>query len=58
MYRNELLCKLVGDTFCPVLPDRNSSTVDVVLADLHNSALGGHLGFRKMFELASKRFFW
>ena len=48
VYRNDLLCKLVKDHFCPVLPDNKSSTVQVLLHDLHSSALGGHLGYRKL----------
>ena len=43
-----MLCKLVGDHFCPVLPDKGSTTVQVVLGDLHSSSLGGHLGARKL----------
>ena len=48
VYRNGILCKLVHDHFCPVLPDNKSSTVQVLLSDLHSSALGGHLGYRKL----------
>ena len=51
-FRNGLLCKLVGDHFCPIIPDSNSTTVHVVLADLHESALGGHVGRRKLLALA------
>ena len=46
-----MLCKLVDDHFCPVLPDATSSSVHVVLSDLHNSALGGHLGFKKLLKV-------
>jgi hypothetical protein len=53
-----LLCKLVEDHFCPVLPDATSSSVHVVLSDLHNSALGGHLGFKKLLKVVSARFYW
>ena len=53
-----MLCKLVDDTFCPVIPEASSSSVDVILSDLHNSALGGHLGFRKLLQAVSKRFYW
>ena len=48
VYRNGILCKLVQDHFCPILPDNKSSTVQVLLSDLHSSALGGHLGFKKL----------
>ena len=29
-----------------------------MLSDLHSSALGGHLGFKKLLKAVSKRFFW
>ena len=48
----------MDDHFCPVIPDRSSSCVQVVLSDLHSSALGGHLGFKKLLKAVSKRFFW
>jgi hypothetical protein len=48
----------VSDHFCPVLPSRLSSTVQVVLHDLHSSALGGHVGRRKLLALVKKRFYW
>ena len=57
-YRNGLLCKLIDDHFCPVIPDRSSSSVHVVLSDLHNGALGGHLGFIKLLKIVSARFYW
>ena len=40
-----MLCKLVKDVFCPIVPDSTSSTIDVILGDLHAAALGGHLGY-------------
>lgn len=43
----------MDDVFCPVIPEPGSSSVDVVLSDLHNSALGGHLGFRKLLRAVS-----
>ena len=58
MYRNGLLCRLVKDHFCPVIPDVSSSTVKVILHDLHSSALGGHLGRTKLLHDVQKRFFW
>ena len=58
VWRNDVLCKLVGDHFCPVLPDNQSSTIDVVLSDLHSSALGGHLGYRKLLKLVQSRFYF
>ena len=48
----------MGDHFCPVLPDNKSSTVDVVLSDLHASALGGHLGARKLLKLVQRKFYF
>jgi hypothetical protein len=30
----------------------------MVLSDLHNSALGGHLGFKKLLKIVSARFYW
>lgn len=56
--RNGLLCKLVGDHFCPVVPDRTSSTVQVILSDLHSSGLGGHVGRKKLLQLVKSRFYW
>ncbi|MDY6966902.1 MAG: integrase zinc binding domain-containing protein, partial [Halobacteriota archaeon] len=50
--------KLVDDHFCPVIPDSSSSSVHVILSDLHNSALGGHLGFKKLLKAVSARFYW
>ena len=58
VYRNGILCKLVADHFCPVLPDFTSNTVNVVFSDLHASSLGGHLGYRKLLKLAQSRFYW
>jgi Integrase zinc binding domain len=52
------LCKLINDTFCPIVPDSKSSSVVVILSDLHNSALGGHLGFKKLLKAVSTRFYW
>ena len=42
------MCKLVNDTFCPVIPDCTGSTVEIILSDLHGSALDGHLGYRRL----------
>lgn len=49
-YRHGLLCKLVEDNFCPVVPTINSSSIKVILSDLHNSSLGGHLGYKKLLK--------
>lgn len=43
--------KLVGDTFCPVIPTDDKSLVQIILEDLHSSALGGHMGPKKMTSL-------
>ena len=57
-FRNRLLCKLIDDHFCPVIPTSGSSSVNVILSDLHNSALGGHLGYKKLLKAVLKRFYW
>ena len=49
---------MVGDTFCPVIPTASSTSVTVILNDLHSSALGGHLGFKKLLKAVSTRFYW
>ncbi len=51
VFRNGVLCKLVGDTFCPIIPSSESPSVRVVLADLHSSALAGHFGVKKLLKL-------
>lgn len=56
-FRDGVLCKIVGDTFCPVIP-RNGTLVPVILRELHCSALGGHLGKAKLLESVKKRFYW
>ena len=48
----------MGDHFCPIIPDVNSTTIDVILSDLHASALGGHLGRRKLLAEVQRRFYW
>ena len=58
VFRNGILCKLVGDTFCPIIPSAESPSVRVVLADLHSSALAGHFGVKKLLKIAQKRFYW
>ncbi len=51
VFRNSILCKLVWDTFCPVIPSSDSPSVRVLLADLHASALAGHFGVKKLLKL-------
>jgi hypothetical protein len=41
-----------------VLPEASSSSVHVVLAELHSSALAGHFGSKKLLKLAQNRFYW
>ena len=57
-FRDDVLCKLVADVFCPVLPKSDVALIDCVLADLHSSALGGHVGPKKLLKLCQKRFYW
>ena len=46
-----MLCKLIDDHFCPVIPVDNKQLINVILADLHCSGLGGHVGPRKLLKL-------
>ena len=46
--RDGVICKVIGDYFAPVIPNDNKDLVAVILQDLHTSALGGHLGKRKL----------
>ncbi len=57
-FKNGLLCKLFGDHFCHVIPDPKSSTVQVILSDLHASGLGGHVGRKKLLAMVKQRFYW
>ena len=43
-----MLCVLKLDYFCPVVPVK-SDLSSQILRDLHASALGGHLGFAKLY---------
>lgn len=56
--KDGVLCKLVGDTFCPVLPDSDDDLIRIVLEDYHSSALGGHLGPKKLLKLVQKHFYF
>ena len=56
--RHGVACKLVNDKFCPIVPVSDKELVDAILGELHASALGGHLSFRKMLDLCRTRFYW
>lgn len=56
--RDGILCKLIGDTFCPVIPPDDVDLLHVVLADYHSAALGGHLGAKKLLKKVSKKFYF
>ena len=43
-----VLCKLVGDYYAPVIPPTATVLINAILAELHASALGGHVTFRKI----------
>ena len=47
--RDSVLCKLVDDTFCPIVPKGVFRTF--ILRELHGTALGGHLGYAKLLKL-------
>lgn len=49
--RNELVVRLVGDTFVIVLPSDAVELREAILSELHQSALGGHLGRKKLDKL-------
>ena len=56
-FHDGVLCKIVGDTFCPVIP-HNGTLVLVILRELHSSALGGHLGKAKLLKQVRRQFYW
>ena len=49
---------LVGNEWVMVLPNDASELQEAVLHELHGSALGGHLGYRKLESLVPCRFYW
>ena len=50
-YRMGVLCRLIGDYYAPVIPPTASELIRAILSELHASALGGHLSFKKMLQL-------
>ena len=42
-----VLCKLLGDYYAPVIPPSATELISAILSELHASALGGHLSFKK-----------
>lgn len=50
-FREDVLCKLVADEFCPVIPKSDVALIHCILSDLHSSALGGHVGPKKLLKL-------
>lgn len=42
----------------PVIPSDDVSLIQIILSDLHSSALGGHMGPKKMLALLKKRAYW
>ncbi len=40
------------------MPSDDVDLIDAILGELHGTALGGHLGFRKMYDLCKSRFWW
>ena len=45
--RDGVVCKLVDDEFAPVIPG-NDTLCLVILREYHASALGGHMGEKKL----------
>ena len=56
--RDGLLCRLVADHFCPVIPVGDEDIINVILRDYHASALGGHLSTKKLLAKVKKKFYW
>ena len=50
--------RLINDYYAPVVPASDRELVNVILLELHASALGGHLAYRKMYDLCKSRFWW
>lgn len=48
----------MDDVFCPIIPNDDLELITVICSDAHSSALGGHLGTRKMLQFIKSRFYW
>jgi hypothetical protein len=48
----------VHDYYAPVIPVNATSLKELLLKEVHNTALGGHLGYYKMINLLQGRFWW
>ena len=55
--RDGVVCKLVYDEFAPVIPG-NDTLRSVILREYHASALGGHMGEKKLLATVRRRFYW
>ena len=53
-----MVVRLVGDVFVPMIPDDATDLIQGILHEIHASALGGHLGRRKMETLLRSHFYW
>ena len=51
------MCRLVEDEFAPVIPGTNTLR-SVILREYHDSALGGHMGEKKLLASVRRRFYW
>ena len=52
-----VVCKLVSDEFAPVIPG-NDTLCLVLLWKYYASALGGHMGEKKLLATVRWRFYW
>ena len=50
--------KLVSSEWVLVIPGDATDLQELIMRELHASALGGHLGRRKLEALVRERFFW
>ena len=51
------MCRLVEDEFAPVIPGTDTLH-SVILREYHASALGGHMGEKKLLASVRRRFYW
>ena len=56
--RNGAVVRLVHENWVFVLPSDAPELRELILRELHATALGGHLGRKKLDQLVRQRFWW